>query len=207
VPFKKRGLFCLLLFLISASGCSLNPFVKKPQEPIIAEKRPLDSLEAQAIFEVASGRKIKGRATVFAKAPDKLRIEVLGPFSEIQALFIGNGGLISAYESGDIGTLPAYDSMDHYPFSSKELASLLLGNTKNFTNQEVTGEGGGLCIKIEKKGNGAVDYTATLSEFKEISGGIVPFSIKITYDGRQIAVRYSQVDADPVLPDEIFSLE
>lgn len=202
-----------IMLLIAAAaflwGCArVTP--RPPQAPTsLFEGSAPRSISAQAIVELRRGFAVSGKATVLARSPDLFRIEVAGPFGQPLAVISGDDkSLVIA----NMGKTDAYDWEDPdlpYPFDSKELVSVLLGDgavkDHGDVSYGVTGARGSAVV-ITKLREGAPVFRISLDDFREVSGKRLPFRIKIEDDKSAIQIRYTSVDVDPVIKDSAFGL-
>lgn len=207
----KFGL--VLLALLFFWGCAgLKPSKELPD--LGEKKKTPKSIRAEAVVELKKIITLSGRGTIMAKNPDRFRIEVLGPFNHVMALLVSDGTTLYAFSGGEIEKKDWEDPALPYSFKAKEVVSFLLGSQypKNKAslkedNIEVLTDKDGHISKIVKYKKGSASLTVKMSDYRDISGAHIPFNIHIEDGKRTLKIKYSDVEIDPELSEDFFSLE
>lgn len=165
------------------------------------------ALSAEAVVSLSSSG-IKGRANIFVKAPDLFRIEVLGPFDKLMALMVSDGKSFSVFDGKVFTLYDLSDEINPLKFEAEEIVSFLIGsfNKNNPTDgYEVSYDSKGFVSAVEKTSEFDDSVSAQFSNYRDIDGSLVPFSILIDFNEDVLAVEYKKVTVSPELGTKIFT--
>ncbi len=201
----------LILLLLLVSGCALLPQAgpKGPAKaPVTGERgRIPSSIRAEAVVEFTGRDSVKGKAVILAKRPDLFRIDILGPFHQTVAQLVSDGRGISIYTAdGPIEGVRAGDVLESY-FDAAEVVDLLLGTAEGEKAPEgwsALSSDRGDSLRFVKKISGAGVISIVMEDFRKVDGAILPFSISVRGDKEGLSIRYSTVEIDPELNQELF---
>ena len=135
---------------------------------------------------------IAARAVVYLKLPDMARIEVMGPFNGLAVVIAVRGKDCSYGLNGAIMPCGEKSFFDAAPGSS---VKFLMGSI-----DEVSFKDGGL-VRVEN-GMTILDYEdrgfiVELSDYRDVRGISIPFSVKTFAKGKTFHVKYSFVELNP----------
>lgn len=200
-----RRILVLLIFLLVPSGCA---YLKTGETPYHKGPRP-DSLKAEAVIEVFGKDRLKGRATIILKAPDKFRIEVAGAFLQTAMAVASNGSVIETYSNGETRSYFPVQGVNPYPFTPQELVSaLLIAETPGKGNDYIiTLDSMGLPVEMKKLNGQDVLFTIGYSDFRAVNGFYLPFSVVISYGYERIEIRYTSITTGHDAADSAFRLK
>ena len=206
---SRLGLSALLLTLI-LSGCAT---LKTETDLAKYSAGWPDIIRAEAIVELDSDRRLKGRAIILAKVPDRFRIEVRGPFGRLIGLLLSDGDNLTVFADGELKTYRWSDPALPYPFSAEEFVSFLLGKndlapgapTEGYA---ITRNKVGKIAKIVKFEEGNPILSVDMSDYKANAGYAVPHSISLKDDrrGLELKIRYTSVEINPDIKEDVFKI-
>ena len=135
---------------------------------------------------------IAARAVVYLKLPDMARIEVMGPFNGLAVVIAVRGKDCLYGLNGAIMPCGEKSFFDAAPGSS---VKFLMGSI-----DEVSFKDGGL-VRVEN-GMTILDYEdrgfiVELSDYRDVRGISIPFSVKTFAKGKTFHVKYSFVELNP----------
>lgn len=202
-------IFPALVLFIFLAGCAAVSTVPEKALTPGAEKIVPASLRAEAVVEIKRVVPVSAKALVLVKSPDKFRIEVTGPLGSVMGLMLSDGETLSVFSGDEVKNYRWNDPFSPYPFDSIEAVSFLLGDQPGAANDRADykvkrGEDGRI-KEILKYKDGVPLLTARLSDYREISGAVIPFNISI--EGKDtIRIRYSSVEVNPELDGSLFMI-
>lgn len=136
---------------------------------------------------------IAARAVVYLKLPDMARIEVMGPFNGPAAVVIAVRGKDCSY--GLNGAI--------MPCGERTLFDAVPGSSVKFLMGSVDGADfkDGVRVRVEN-GTTILDYEdrgfiVELSDYRDVRGISIPFSVKTFAKGKTFHVKYSFVELNP----------
>lgn len=155
------------------------------------------SIKASAIVEISRIFSVKGRALIAAEAPDRFRIEVLGPLNSTVALFVSNGTGLYIFSDGKSARYSWDDPQVPFPFRPSEVVSALLGASPREEGEYgVSADGSGRITEIIRQENGKEVIKASMSDYRTVQGSSVPFSITMKDRRKDLGVTYSSVEVN-----------
>lgn len=188
----------------------------------------LKTLKGTALVRInfKDGKEIAGRGMIVVKRPDKLRLEVVGPFNQITAVIIYDSrslSFLSLRENRLYGDYPFPMEASRFP---NYLAGLPAGEVKSHDANHETGFlPSGPCsvnsedeqIMINRTGNMKEIYISetrdeihpinvSMDSYKEVDGFMFPFEISISNKEAHIFIRYTDVELNQQISDGLFSL-
>ncbi|MEK6531864.1 MAG: hypothetical protein AABZ23_05150 [Deltaproteobacteria bacterium] len=199
-----RRILILLLFFLIPSGCA---YLKTKKTPYDKGPRP-DSLKAEAVIDVFGKDRLKGRAIIILKAPDKFRIEVAGAFLQTAMAIASNGSVIETYSNGETRAYFPVQGINPYPFTPQELVSaLLLAEIPGKGNDyRITLDSMGFPVEMKKLNGQDVLFTIGYSDFRTVNGFYLPFSVVISYGYERVEIRYAAITTGHDEADSAFRL-
>ncbi len=196
----------LATVLITLAGCtsykSSGNFIDN--RPLSSFTTPT-SLSAKANVTLRETG-LKGRANIFVQSPDSFRIEVLGPFDKIMALIVSDGRGFSIFDGK---TFKFHDlTLEPYPlkFKPEDMVSFLMGSLsveKLSANFMVEFDEENFTYNIRPLEE--EDLSAKLSNYREVGGAAVPFSILIDFNNEELDIEYKSVEINPRLDKVLFT--
>jgi hypothetical protein len=209
VSLKKRLLPFLAAFALLCGCAAVKPAGEEPAGP---PKLKASSIRARAVVEVK--RKTftaAGRAAILAKAPGSFRIEVFAPFGQTAALIASDGQKLLVDSDGVAREYLWGDPEIPYSFEAEEVVSFLTGGQNLLSPaSSVASETRDEWGRLREYYRPATDGNAlkvTLAEYREVNGAHIPFHIRIEDGRRDLAIKYTEVEIDPLLGDDLFELE
>lgn len=194
-----------IIFAVLLAGCAALKSAPVPQRP--------HSLRATAVVEVHRTLALIGRAAVLVKDPGSFRIEVYGPLNQVIALIISNGTNLYIYSEGDSASYRWGGPAIPYALGPDELASVLLGAWPPHPSEGAPPPNGG--YGIDRDGRGRVTgirgekdgakVTVSFSQYASVDGFEIPFRISVDNGREKLVIRYSAVEVNPILAEELFS--
>lgn len=149
---------------------------------------------------------LKGRANIFVQSPDSFRIEVLGPFDKIVALIVSDGLGFSIFDGK---TFKFHDlTLEPYPlkFKPEDMVSFLMGS---LSVEKLSRD---FFVEFDKENFtysitplDEDDLSAKLSNYREVDGAAVPFSILIDFNNEKLNIEYKSVEINPELDKVLFT--
>jgi len=205
----KRLLPLLAVFLI-LSGCA----AMKPagEEPLGPPKLAASSIRARAVVEIKKNEfTASGRAAILAKAPGSFRIEVFGPFGMTAALIASDGQKLFVNSDGEISEFFWGDPEIPYSFEAEEVVSFLTGApnppTLDTPGIKASRDGWGRLREYSRAVEGRDALLVTLGEYREVNGAHIPFLIRIEDGKRDLAIKYTEVEINPLIEGDLFKSE
>lgn len=196
----------LIAFLLVFSGCAaLRPHGEAPSGP---PEIDASSVRARAVVELRKGSfSAAGRAAIFARAPGSFRIEVFGPFGQAAALIASDGEKLLVDSGARADLFPWGDPEIPYSFEAREAVSFLTGSRAALSSggRETRDPWGRLLGYARAAGDRQLK--ATLGEYREVAGAHIPFFIRIEDGERELVIKYTDVEVNPLLEDGFFELE
>ncbi len=189
-----------------AAGCAAK--LPPPLSP--PEITPV-SLRAHGVVEMKRRFfTISGRALVLARSPASFRIEVFGPFGQTVAVLASDGEAIYTVTEDGAEALSRDEPGVPHSLKPEDAASLLLGNPRpagELAGGEVetsTDEHGRLRLFSRPARDGEGGLKVLLEDYREVSGAHIPFRIVIDDGKRTVTIKYSEVEVNPELPEDLF---
>ena len=203
----RPGLSALLLTLI-LSGCAA---LKTETDLIKYSAGWPDIIRAEAIVDIDSDRRLKGRAIILARAPDYFRIEIRAPFGRLIGLLLSDGESLRVFTDGELKTYRWSDPALPYPFSAQEFVSFLMGKNDlapgtPAERYEITRNKTGKIAKIVKFKEGNPILSVEMSDYKANAGYAVPHSISLKDGRRELQIRYKSVEINPEIKEDVFKI-
>lgn len=170
---------------------------------------PPSSLRAEATVELKKGSVLTGRAIIQVKTPASFRIEVFGPFGSTAALFASDGRVLTVFSREESKSYRWDDPALPYPFTSEDVVAFLLGAdvAKRAGRSDIVAlDGGGRAVKFTKFSDGKEVFSASMSDFRDAGGALLPFSVSIENAFEGILIEYSNIEVNPDIRDDIFRI-
>lgn len=205
----KKLLPLIAVFLL-LSGCAA---LKPPgEEPLGPPKIAPSSIRAWAVVEIKKSIfTIAGRAAILAKAPGSFRIEVFGPFGITAALIASDGHKLFVNSDGETTEFFWGDPEIPFSFDAAEAVCFLTGGPNaamlNAPGVRVERDEWGRLMEYSRTAEGRDGLKVTLSEYREVAGAHIPFLIRIEDGKRDLAIKYTEVEINPLLEEDFFDLE
>ena len=205
--------FVLICALFVLPGCVA---MKEAQRPAAQKEAAVPgalttgprSIKASATVEISRIFSVKGRALIAAESPDRFRIEVLGPLSSTLALFVSNGARLYIFSDGQSSRYDWDDPRMPFPFRPAEVVGALLGaRPMDIAGYAFFTDEAGRVTKFVKDENGESVVKATMSDYRTVSGTDVPFSITMKDRKKDLGVKYSSVEVNPVFAAGFFDTD
>lgn len=192
---SSRAAACLAALSVLLSGCAL--FRREERIPPIEklERENFASLKAHAVAgALLQGRddEIAARAMVYLKLPDMARIEVMGPFNGLAVVIAVRGKDCSYGLNGAIMPCGGRALFDAAPGSS---VPFLMGSVDEASFKDgvrVRVENGTIVLNYEDRA-----LIVELSDYRDVRGLSIPFSVKTFAKGKTFHVKYSSVELNP----------
>lgn len=159
------------------------------------ERENFAALKAHAVAgALLPGRddEIAARAIVYLKLPDMARIEVMGPFNGLAAVIAVRGKDCSYGLNGAIMPCGGRTLFDAAPGSS---VPFLMGSVDGADSEDsvrVRAENGMTVLNYEDRA-----LVVELSDYRDVRGISIPFSVKTFANGKTFRVKYSSVELNP----------
>ncbi len=183
--------------------------MKTPGEaPLGPPSIDASSIRAKAVVELKKGSfSAAGRAAVFARAPGSFRIEVFGPFGQSAALIASDGERLLVASGGKTDLFLWGDPAIPYSFEAREAVSFLTGRRTTLASGALeTRDAWGRLLEYSRDAGGR-GLKVTLGEYREVAGAHIPFFIKIEDETRELVIKYTDAEVNPLLEDGFFELE
>jgi hypothetical protein len=219
----SRAVPVFLSFALLAAGCAALPGA--PPGPGVLTGAAPETLRAEAVVELVGstdgpgratgeGATVRGRALVLAERPGSFRIEVYGPFSEVSALFVSDGEALMVAARGDSRLYTWGEPLFPYPFSAEEAVFFLMGcpavaegaQRCGGPRYEVTRGADGVIAGVHGPSNGSGRFEVAFSDFRDVSGFMVPYSITISLGGEDLRIRYSAIELNAAITPGYFRI-
>lgn len=195
--------YTLLLLLLLISGCAqLKGSI--PPDTAVFGKAP-GSLRALAVVELEK-MGFRGRAVILVKSPDLLRIDLLGPFGQVVAVIIGDGGRLAYYSKAESRAYSFEDTLLGYSLRPRELVSFLTGRPGENGHYEYDLDEEGNITGLVKLNDGVPVLKVAMEDYRSVRGVPIPFAITIDDGTERLNISYSSVELDPELSGELFIL-
>lgn len=201
---KRQGLIFISTITVLAliSGCAHRLEFKEAT----ALTTGLHSIKATAIVEFTHKSTEKGRAVIVASTPDSFRIAIKGPLGTTGALIIGNAKGLTFVRRGESTSYSPDDPRIPFNIRAPELVSLLLDNKNlsaegnvSFTREDINGG-----KSVTKNRDGIVLYRALMTDYRQIDGFSIPFTISIGGGGYKLLIKYLRVSINPEIKANLF---
>ncbi len=179
------------------------------------------TLRAKAVLSVvvnddAAGRKVKkAKAEIVVKRPGMIRVTVFGPMKRVIAVlagdpdncFIFSDGIVrrcewNGGEAADGGFFRFIDPALVVPFvlGDTDMHGVTKGGDKDsYILKKLAGQA------TSSKGTGG-KVTVTASDYREVAGVKVPFSITIENGAERLTIEYKTVELNSELDERLFKL-
>jgi hypothetical protein len=209
VTSGKRLLSFLAAFLLLYGCAALKPTGK---EPIGPPKLTASSIRARAVVEFKKdASSAAGRAAILAKAPGSFRIEVFGPFGLTAALIASDGEKLFVNSEGQLNEFFWGDPELPYSFDAGEVVSFLTGDSDapalDKPGIKASKDEWGRLREYSRSTEGRGALQVTLGEYREVNGAHIPFLIRIEDGKRDLAIKYTEVEINPLIEEDLFRLE
>jgi hypothetical protein len=209
VSLKKKLLTSVAAFTLLCGCAAIKP---AGEEPVGPPKLMASSIRARAVVEIK--RKTftaAGRAAILAKAPGSFRIEVFAPFGATAALIASDGQRLLVDSDGTAREFLWGDPEIPYSFEAEEVVSFLIGGQRSLapasSGARETRDEWGRLREYYRPAEDGDSLKVTLTEYREVNGAHIPFHIRIEDGRRDLAIKYTEVEIDPLLGDDLFELE
>lgn len=160
-------------------------------------------MRAEAIVEVEKIR-FKGRAVILVKGPDLVRMDLLNPFNQVASVILSDGKGLTYYSNGEVRHYGWDDPDLPHHLGPAELVSFLLGRPEKKENYEFYTDGEGNISRLVKLNDGAAVLEVSMDDWREVRGQKVPFLIGIDDGEQQLNIKYTYVELDPVIKNDLF---
>lgn len=205
----KRLLSIFAVFLV-LSGCA----AMKPagEEPLGPPTITASSIRARAVVELKKDASTAaGRAAILAKAPGSFRIEIFGPFGLTAALIASDGQKLFINSDGQVSEFFWGDPEIPYSFKAEEVVSFLTGApyppALDMPGVSASRDDRGRLREYSRASEDRDGLKVTLGEYREVDGAHIPFLIRIKDGKRDLAIKYTEVEINPFIEEDLFSLE
>ena len=205
-----KRLFSLLAVFLILSGCA----AMKPagEEPLGPPKLTASSIRARAVVEIKKNDlTAAGRAAILAKAPGSFRIEVFGPFGLTAALIASDGQKLFVNSDGQINEFFWGDPEIPYSFEAEEVVSFLTGApytpALDIPGVNASRDEWGRLREYSRAAEGRDGLKVTLGEYREVNGAHIPFLIRIEDGKRDLTIKYTEVEINPLIEGDLFKSE
>ncbi len=207
-----------MLFLVCVlwtAGCATiyeTSALRKDEALLSARLRAQKTLRGRGTIRLSTrkGEETRGKAAIFVKGPDKVRIEVFGPFGQVMAVLVSDADALSIFSNHETTFFPR--SIDT-PFSltPQELAGIIMGT--DFQSGGAEAGAAKYLIERDRAGNikkiisfakGPGERKVVMKDFREIEGVYFPFSISVEDANERLHIRYSSVELNLDLKDALF---
>ncbi len=207
---SRIGLGALLLILILSSCATL----KTETDLTKYSAGWPDIIRAEAVVDLDSDRRLKGRAVILARGPGFFRIEVRGPFGRLIGLLLSDGEYLRVLANDELKTYRWSDPALPYPFSAQEFVSFLLGKNDLApadpgaprAEYEITRNDFGKIAKVVKFIERHPILSVEMSDYKAKAGYAVPHSIYLKDGRRELKIRYTSVEINPEIKEDVFKI-
>ncbi|MBI5345063.1 MAG: hypothetical protein HZB83_06985 [Deltaproteobacteria bacterium] len=203
LPFP---LAVLLTVVTALAGCAVFK-TNRPATEDIPPYPPPASIRAEATVELGKESTLAGRAVIHVKSPGYFRIEVFGPFGSTLALLASDGKRLFIFSQGESRRY-RWDGLDFpYPFTSEDMVSFLLGSVLPKTVaafDSIVQNERGRVIRVTRSRDGKEIFRASMSDFRALKGASLPFSVSIEDSFEALNIKYSTVEINPDITDDIF---
>lgn len=188
-----------------AAGCAAKrPVTLSPPEITPVSLRAYGAVEMKRVFTVS------GRALILARSPASFRIEVYGPFGQTAAILASDGETVYTVTEDGAETFNRDEPGVPYSIKPEDVTSFLLGNPR--PAYELSGneaetardEHGRLRLFSRPSEDGQRGLKVLLEDYREVSGAHIPFRIIIDDGKRTVTIKYSEVEVNPALPEDLF---
>lgn len=205
----KRLFSLLAAFFLLLSGCAA---LKPGKEPMAPPKLTASSIRARAVVEFKKDdSSAAGRAAILAKAPGSFRIEVFGPFGLTAALIASDGEKLFINSEGQMRAFFWGDPELPYSFDAGEVVSFLTGAPDapalDKPGVKASKDEWGRLREYSRATEGRDALQVTLGEYREVNGAHIPFLIRIEDGKRDLAIKYTEVEINPLIEEDLFRLE
>lgn len=205
----KRLLSIFAVFLLLTGCAAMKP---SGEEPLGPPKLTASSIRARAVVELKrDASTAAGRAAILAKAPGSFRIEVFGPFGLTAALIASDGQKLFVNSEGQLNEFFWGDPEIPYSFEAQEVVSFLTGAavmpTMDAPGVNASRDEWGRLREYSRTSEGRDGLKVTLGEYREVGGAHIPFLIRIEDGKRDLAIKYTEVEINPFIEEDLFSLE
>lgn len=206
----RKRLFSLLAVFLLLSGCvALKP---AGEEPLGPPTLTASSIRAGAVVEIKrNASTAAGRAAILAKAPGSFRIEVFGPFGLTAALIASDGKKLFVNSDGQMSEFFWGDPELPYSFDAEEVVSFLTGAPDppalDTPGIKASRDEWGRLREYSRAVEGRDGLKVTLGEYRAVGGAHIPFLIRIEDGKRDLAIKYTEVEINPLIEEDLFSLE
>ena len=144
-------------------------------------------------------REFKGKAAILVKGPDKVRIEIFDIFGQVAAVIVSDGLALSIFSNNQSNF---FERGGDTPliFKATELAGFLMG----------ADIGAGEAAKrpspsSSEEQEGISEAREILFEdYRDLEGQLFPFSLSVDDGIEKLSVRYSSIELNPELNDDLF---
>lgn len=193
------------------SGCAALPKPPRDESPssitAIKAKAKIVRVKKNAQPEEPDAG---GRAVIFLKKPDIVRIEVLGPLNRIVMVVAGTSDSCQRYFNGEITPCGWEDSSLAYSFNPKELVPVMLGEN---TFEDKTGglsiisDSAGTIVKLVKLNEKEEAVSLEIRDYKTIGNFRLPSSFVIENKNETVFIDYTDIEINPMeINDGLLSL-
>ena len=196
------------------------------QDPALVTGAVQETLQGRAVvsFSTHGGKETRGKAALLVKGPDKVRIEIFGPFGQVAAVLVSDARGLSIFSNHE-STFFSRREEAPFSFTPDELAGFIMG----VYAQEPKGGGGGEGGEGGEGGSGgaADGYTIerdsagdiqeifvysrasngrsiVMKDFRPLQGVWFPFSVSVEDANARLYIRYSSVELNLDLDDALF---
>lgn len=205
----KRLLSFFAVFLLLSGCAAIKPVGEEPSGP---PTLTASSIRARAVVEIKKdATTAAGRAAILAKSPGSFRIEVFGPFGMTAALIASNGEKLFINSEGQMNEFFWGDPELPYSFEAEEVVSFLTGGANPPTIDKpgvvASRDDWGRLREYSRAVEGRDGLKVTLGEYREVNGAHIPFLIRIEDGKRDLAIKYTEVEINPLIEEDLFRLE
>ena len=181
--------------MILLSGCTLLRTEERIPLAEKLERENLIALKAYAVVEAqlpGQDDKIAARAIVWLKLPDMARIEVMGPFNGLAVIIVSSGKGCSYAVNGEVKQCGGNTFFGAVPGSSVKFLMGSIDKADFKGNGLITAGNGMTILNYEDR-----SLTAELSDYRDVRGISLPFSIKTFSKDKTFHIKYSSVELNP----------
>lgn len=199
------NLFAVSFIALTLVSCGTIQVAPTP--PPVKLPSP-SAIKASAIITMLSEEPASAKATILAKWPGYIRITIHGPFGQTAAILISDNERIYAYSSDGAPMLGLTGPGGSNMITPGEVYSMLIGSvpsepTQGYDAKKNTDNAGRL-KDYAKTFGGSIAFSAEFSDYREVTGFELPFLISIKTGGKRYAIKYTSVEVNPQMPEDVF---
>jgi outer membrane lipoprotein-sorting protein len=191
------------LWLAGCAPLRSTSAIQRDEALLSARLGSKETLRARAVIKMSvnGGKETRAKAALLVKRPDKVRVELFGPFGQVVAVMVSNADGLSILSDKENGLFP-HSEESPFNFPPEELADFIMGTAlegyiakrdKYGNIEELRSDGG--------EGDG---HTVILKDFQLTEDVYFPFSIYVEDKFGSLLVSYSSIELNHELKDALF---